>query len=543
MLDLLWYPRWIWFMLLDARQLPENETLDADLCIVGGGVAGITLALELIGSPLRVILLESGGMHYDERTQSLADGPVLGFQYDALANSRLRMLGGSSNHWAGHCIPLTPIDFEARPGIPHSGWPITFDDLSPYYDRAQPYFELQTERPYDFDFWAERIGINPLPFDPDIFTSIPMNESPPTLFGHTYADRLSRAENVTSYLNANVLQLEANETASQVNSAQVACIDGPRFTVRAKRFALCMGGIEIPRLLLLSNGVAAAGLGNSHGLVGRFFGDHAAVRPSMRFLAQRKLRDLDLYSRQHFFETGGVFPAIALSEATMRKEHLPGVLFHLIDSEVSPGEVSLWNLRDGMRKGEMPDYLARQVANLFTDLDGVTNSFYRQISGDREPLIDRPWYSPWLTFECTPNPESTVHLVEERDLFGQLRIGLDWRLTELEMRAVKRGTELLIQELGRIGIGRAWTDVLREDYTWPDFVARGKHHCGTTRMSDDPRTGVVDANGRVHGMSNLYISSSSVFPTMGYANPTLTIGAMSIRMADLFRAHAMSGEL
>ncbi|MGR3465071.1 GMC oxidoreductase [Limimaricola sp.] len=530
-------------MLLDAQELPDGEELEADICIVGGGVAGIILALELIDSPFKVILLESGGMYFDEKTQSLAAGPNLGFQYDALKDSRLRMLGGSSNHWSGHCIPLTPIDFEVREEIPHSGWPITYDDIAPYYARAQPYFELQTERPYDFDFWAEKIGLEPLPFDPELFTNIAMNESPPTLFGQAYAEDLAKAENVTTFLHANALELETNETATRVDAVQAACIDGPRFKVRAKRFALCMGGIEIPRLLLLSNAVAPAGLGNARGLVGRFFGDHAAVRPSLRFMAQRRQRDLGLYANQHYFDVGGFFAGIAVSDAALRREKLPGILFHIIASKASPGEVSLGRLYGGIRSGVAPPYLSAQVGNLFTDLDGVTNRLFRWATGDTEPLIDRDWYGPWLTFECVPNPDSTVHLVEERDLFGQRRIGLDWRLTDQELQTVKRGTDLFIRELGRLGIGRAWTEVLRDDYDWPAYVARGKHHCGTTRMSADPATGVVDAQGRVHGMSNLFISSSSVFPTMGYANPTLTIGALSIRMADTFRAAATTGEL
>ena len=530
-------------MLLDARQLPDGEVLEADICIVGGGVAGITLALELAGTSLKVILLESGGMSYDERTQSLAEGPLLGFQYDDLVDSRLRMLGGSSNHWAGHCMPLTPIDFEVREEIPHSGWPITYDDLAPYYERAQPYFELQTERSYDFDHWAEHVGMEPLPFDPDIFTNVAINESPPTAFGYTYEQALIDAPNVTTYLYANAQEIETNDTATTVESIRVACIDGPQFRVRARRFALCMGGIEIPRILLLSNAVATAGLGNGNGLVGRFFGDHAAVRPSLRFLAQARKKDLNLYAQQHYFEVGGFLPSLAGSEALLRRERLPGFVFHLFQGEASPGEVATGMIYGSLREGEAPPYLSSQVAALAIDLDGVTNRLFRWTTGDDDRLIEHPWYAPWLTFECIPNPDSTVHLVEERDLFGQRRIGLDWRLTEQEMLTVKRATQLLIREIGRLGLGHAWTEVLREDYDWPDYVARGKHHCGTTRMSADPSTGVVDAQGRVHGMANLYISSSSVFPTMGYANPTLTIGAMSIRMADIFREDAARGAL
>ena len=530
-------------MLIDSRQLPDGQILDADICIVGGGPAGITLALELARSSLRVVLLESGGMTLDDRTQSLYAGPNLGFQYDPLDEARLRFLGGSSNHWAGNCMPLTPIDFERRDWMAHSGWPISFDDLAPFYERAQPYCELQTERPYDFDFWAEKLGGTRLQVNPEFLTNVVVNESPPTAFGFTYEERLAQAENLAVYLHANVLELETNDAASEVTAARVACIDGPRIEVRARRFVLCAGGIEVPRLLLLSNKVAATGLGNGHDLVGRFFSDHAAIRPVMRVLLSDDIEPLSLYTAPRYFDVGGFMGTLASSEALLRREQIGGFIFHLFPDGMTPGELSLTSLVRSARNADLPPYLSTQIGNVLTDLDGATNALFKAFSGSRKNLVERDWLGPWLTFEVVPNPESRVTLVDDRDLFGQPRIGLDWRLTETEMRTVRRATEIMVHEVGRLGLGRAWTDALREDYEWPAYVARGKHHCGTTRMSDDPKTGVVDRDCRVHGVSNLYISSSSVFPTNGYANPTLTIVAMSIRMADHFRADAKRGQL
>ena len=487
-------------MLIDSRQLPDGHVLDADICIVGGGPAGITLALELAQSSLKVVLLESGGMTFDDRTQQLYAGPNLGFQYDPLDEARLRFLGGSSNHWAGNCMPLTPMDFERRAWMPHSGWPISFEDLAPFYQRAQPYCELQVERPYDFHFWAEKLGGSPLQVNPELLENVAVNESTPTAFGFTYEGRLRQAENLTVYLHANALELETDDSASEVTGVQAACIDGPRFEVRAKRFVLCAGGIEIPRLLLLSNKVATAGLGNGHDLVGRFFSDHAAIRPVMRILLFEETDALSLYTGPQYFDVGGFMGTLASSQSLLRREEIGGFIFHLFPDGMTPGEQSLTNLVRSAHGTGLPPYLSTQIGNVLTDLDGATNALYKEAFGSRENLIERDWLGPWLTFEVVPNPDSRVMLVDDRDHFGQRRIGLDWRLTETEMRTVKRATEIMVQEIGRLGIGRAWTEALRDDYDWPGYVARGKHHCGTTRMSDDPKTGVVDQDCRVHGI-------------------------------------------
>jgi len=114
------------------------------------------------------------------------------------------------------------------------------------------------------------------------------------------------------------------------------------------------------------------------------------------------------------------------------------------------------------------------------------------------------------------------------------RAKLDWRLTELDKRSMRTFYQLLGREMGRTGTGRVqirdW--LLSDDRTWPSFISGGWHHMGTTRMSADPKQGVVDANCRVHGLANLYIAGAAVYPTAGAVNPTLTLVALSLRLAD-----------
>ena len=135
--------------------------------------------------------------------------------------------------------------------------------------------------------------------------------------------------------------------------------------------------------------------------------------------------------------------------------------------------------------------------------------------------------------EQAPNPDSRVSLVEERDALGLPRIALDWRLTELDKRSLQAGHQAVALELGRTGLGRLQIeDWLTADVTtWTPTLTGGHHHIGTTRMSEDPARGVVDGDCRVHGIANLYVAGSSVFPTSGSANPTLTVVALALRLA------------
>ena len=497
-------------MIHDARALPDGIRLEADVCIVGGGAAGIALALELRDSPLRVCLLESGGHDYDPDIQDLARGHVAGRRYYKLHTTRLRLLGGSTNHWGGKCRPLDPIDFAHRPWIPHSGWPLDRAQLDPYYRRAQRLCRLG---PFEYEpaYWEEALGTRVWPFDSEVLrTRIFLLR--PLPFGRAYRRRLERAENVDVYLHASATGFELDAAGERVAAVEARALAGRGFRVGARRFVLAAGGIENPRLLLLSNGRRPAGLGNQHDLVGRFFMDHIWC-PWGRIRLSDPRPPARLYRDPPASREVAVHAGLSFTEAVMEAESLSNfATIPLLEEPAQPGV----------------EGIGAPLAAEISEMDRADRA-----AGDGSAagaVLLRNY------FEQVPDPESRVTLADDRDALGQRRIRLRWRLGEIDRRTLRRAHEILAAELGRLGLGRLRLEVTDDLAEWPPTTIGGHHHMGTTRMSRDPRRGVVDADCRVHGVPNLYVAGSSVFPTSGYANPTLTLLALAIRLADHLKA-------
>ncbi len=515
-------------MFIDARSLPPGETVDTDVCIVGSGPAGITLAREFAGRPFRTCLVESGGLDFDDKTQSLYKGKNIGLNYYPLEGARLRYFGGTSGAWAGRCRPLEPFDFETREWVPYSGWPLKRSDLDPFYARSQSVCQLG---PYEYEpeYW-ETEKRRRLPFKSDRIRTKIFQYSPPTRFGTVYREQLSSAPNVKTLLNGNLVELETTSNAQTVTRARIACLNGKQFWIKAKRFVLACGGIETARILLLSNKIQKAGLGNQYDLVGRFFMDHACPKTGLVFPSRSDISFAlyDLVQREHH-----MVASLTLSPETMREEKLLHACITLYGTDIasqSKGSRALRYLLNHLRKGEVPDEFWRNFRDVITDIEDVAVAGYRKLSGQRE---DEPVqaYGIEMMIEQQPNPESRVTLSTDRDELGQNRPQLNFQFSDSEKHTLRRTQEILGQELGRAGLGRVKL-TLDEDPEDAWYRVMGFHHIGTTRMSDNPKTGVVDTNCRVHGVSNLYIASSSVFPTSGFANPTLTIVTLAIRLAD-----------
>ena len=510
----------------DARTLEDGTVLDADLCIVGAGAAGIGIAREWIGGARTVLLLEGGGFDYDARMQDLYRGENVGLPYYPLHAARLHQFGGTTGHWAGFCSTYDAIDFAPRAWVPHSGWPITRASLDPFYARAQRVLELG---PYEYDAaqWQRRTpSLVPFPMDARAVWTKMWQFSPPTRFGRRYRSEIVGARNVHLFTHANVCEVETNESATAVSGLRIRTLAGKTLRARARHYVLACSTIQNARLLLASNRRSAAGLGNAHDVVGRYFMEHLEMPSGQLALTGTRPASTAMYDFD--FGTTKARGELALSAVMQRERQVLNATVSL--SPTTPGEVAKSTFQwmtperlEARRKADSAGQVARQPM-------------------DARPAA-RPADLPRL-FDLTtrqeqaPNPASRVTLGRERDALGMPRATLDWRLTPLDRRSFRAFYEVLGRELGRSGVGRVrmsdW--VTSTDESWPASLGGGWHHMGTTRMHADPKRGVVDASCRVHGVGNLSIAGASVYPTAGCANPTLTLVALSLRLSDHLRA-------
>jgi choline dehydrogenase-like flavoprotein len=513
-------------MLHDARAVPSGTLVDTDVCIVGGGPAGITLARELIAQPFRVCLLEGAGLRPDAGTTALLAGKNIGDPYQPLDRVRSSVLGGTTDRWTGTCRPLEEMDFETRSWVPHSGWPFGLDHLRPYYERAHSVCQLG---PYAYDAgdWQEGATRPALPLPASRVATAIFQFSPPTRFGRAYRAELTRAPNVATYLHGNAMELETEATGATVTRLRVASLGGASFAVASRLFILAAGGIENARLLLLSSTVHPPGLGNRHDLVGRFFMEHP--HPDCGdFIPSRPL-STSLYAT-HTVRGTRIRGALTVAPDVLRRESLLGSSL-LLQRRVPRAVTLLRRVFGAVRSRVVSEHDWHRVLDAWTaglarwqSGAGSSSLASRRVSAEPLRLLSRA--------EQAPNPESRVTLGPERDALGRRRARLDWRLSPIDRWSVRHTLELIGQEIADAGIGRFELALTADASSWPVPVRGGAHHMGTTRMHDDPRHGVVDRHCRVHGVSNLYVAGSSTFPSVGYANPTLTIVALAIRLSD-----------
>lgn len=474
-----------------AEQGRKLSGTECDLCILGAGPAGIVTALEAARArpDWRIVVLEGGGLAPGTPEDN---DPYQGTTSETaypLAASRLRYLGGTSNHWGGWCRPLDEEDFQARPHMPLSGWPIGRGELDAYYRRAATWCEIASDR-YD-------AGMLPPTGDGGILdlgsSKVLENRlfrfSPPTRFGTRYRDDLHASANVEVWLNASAVGLDFK--SESIASVALACPGIGVVRLKTKQVVVALGGVESARLLLLHRDRGGAASGLASPFLGRCFADHLGFMPA-RALLPAKLS----YQRQTH-ASGPLMPILCLNADVQKALALPNVF-------VMPTPQS------GVEQIDK-DYPHNQA--LAFNGSGYWN------------------YRMQFVIEPRANPDSRLTLTNERDRLGLPRVNLDWRVHPEDRRGGDRALKELALEVGALGLGRIRIHAPENgfDRERPSVVF---HHMGATRMATTNEAGVVDADCRVHGIENLHVASSSVFPAFGFSNPTLTIVALAVRLAE-----------
>jgi choline dehydrogenase-like flavoprotein len=530
-------------MLLDVRSVSDGSEFACDLCVVGAGPAGIAIVNRLRESGLSIIVTESGGFDLDFETQKLSKGESRGHPYYPLDACRFRVFGGSSYHWGGWCCPLDAVDFERKDWLARSGWPIGEESLKPYYADTARLLELPNSH-FDMQSWQHRLPA-PFAFEGSNFENAVIQYSPRTNFGEAYRPQLLAADNVTTLLRANVIGIELSPGSRSVGFLRVASLNGRRCTIRPRAVVLATGGLENARLLLSSQKDQPAGLGNEFDLVGRFFMEHLHV-PVAHLRASKAASDRSFYRRSNVANSkvrGLIVPTaaarirhrlLATSISLESASHSVGKQQLIRPSALGYGALRSYRYARAGWLGPLVRAFGRGVA-----FAASLPTRYRTLdmarsvgAGNESPNGNGPIFSLYVRAEQAPDPASRVALSNRRDALGVPEILLDWRVNQADTSSVLQWLELLKQDVSARGLG----EIMLPSEGWQHGISGGPHHMGTTRMSSDPRHGVVDEHCRVHSVDNLYIAGSSVFATGGYANPTFTLVALALRLADTLSA-------
>ncbi|HID83371.1 MAG TPA: GMC family oxidoreductase [Chromatiales bacterium] len=479
-------------MLIDLNQYPSSgSTSGYDACIVGAGVAGITLAIKLGKAGKKVALLEAGGLEFTEQSQDVYAGKSTDIEYSQnLQACRLRFFGGTSNHWGGTSIPYSEVDFVERDFFGLPGWPIPKSELDKYLEESKDTLDINGFTPLEIPDWDSEL-FNPL-----------ASATSPTRFGQKYQKELEESKNIDLFINANLTDIQLSNDMEDVIGLTVKNYNNNSFLFSGKTNILSMGGIENPRLLLNSDSQAKNGIGNNSDFVGRCFMEHYLI-------------DFGYFvGNKSYWEVGKATSIVSTTKFSL-------------ENKIGSSNIDFWMSESPHagygRKNEIKRFFRDNICR-----SDALAEFSRK-------FVDFPCPgngSVSANIEQSPNKDSRITLNNDKDSFDLRRVDISWTMSDLDKRTIRASAMGAAKEFARLDYGRVKLAdyLLDEDMDIP--VIAHCHHIGTTRMSATSEFGVVDKNCKVFGINNLFVAGSSVFSTGGHNNPTFPIVQMSLRLAD-----------
>jgi choline dehydrogenase-like flavoprotein len=549
-------------LILKHKSIAAGAVVDADICIIGAGAAGITLAIELGRNGIDTLVIPGGGLRYNSRYQGLYKGTSS--DGTPLERSRHRRFGGTTAVWGGRCIPFDQIDFEKRSYVEHSGWPISLGDLTDYYRRSQEYLDLGTNLSYDV---AEVVpdGPNHLieDFDDDVLLTDRVEKfSLPTNLGKKYYREIAASPTIRTIMDSHMTRLRSADASEEITTISCVTKTGTPFSCKARIFVLATGGLETTRHLLQAGVTDSEGVGNRSGLLGRFFMTHlsgviaeVAITPGRAVVNRYETDEDGVYCRRRLQLSGPAQEQAGILNFSSFLHHPP-----IQDAEHRNPLLSLLFLAKGFRAVafRIPaeysaglaygrfgprDYLAHLrnvVIGIPQLLFHAPELVYKRLMRRRKLpsiIINNKDNRFCLHYhvEHAPHLESRVTLADQLDEHGLRRLHVSMQYKDIDVQSILTAHNIIKERLERSGVG---TLTFLTDDPFEHIkkqIAFGGHQIGTTRMALDEEDGVVDVNCRVFGVNNLYVAGPSIFPTAGQANPVLTIVALAIRLADHLR--------
>lgn len=544
----------------------SEERLEADVAVVGAGPAGIVVALELARAGHEVLLLESGGEGFDAEVQRLGDtvgGDPLHVEMELAAR---RQVGGSSNLWGGRCVPFDEVDFEWRPILGESSWPVAYAEIARFHQRAADWC-LCGRAVFDAHGLPELAGREIVPGwrDGEVRASELERWSLPTNFGRLYRRDLSRTPGLRLETEVTVCEIVPRRGGSATGGRSVRCLravrkGGGRVTVRAKKYVIAAGGLGATRLLFASTSQDPDGIGNHSGHLGRWYMAHTEVRVGRVHFAT--LPEETIYAHERDRDGVYVRRRFTLTPAAQRRLGLPNVALWLVNPEIGDashgsGILSFVYLMliapfgrffvaEGIRQAHVkttrPTTVGAHLRNVLRDLPAAAvfalrfgyqrflrrgrkvPGFFVRSAANSYPLLYHA--------EHLPHRESRVVPTEERDELGMPRLQTQLVFGEEDVSSVRRVHEALDQALREQGLGRVEMIYDDTEAAVREQLFGGYHQAGTTRMSASPEDGVLDRQLAVHGFDDLFVAGGAAFPTSSQANTTFEIVAFAVRLAD-----------
>lgn len=517
-------------MIINCADTPSTNEFEADVAVIGAGAMGLALTANLLGSGLSIILLEAGDIQASSFNDAMLEADIIGHSFNgASISGRRRILGGTTSLWGGQFLEFPNNIFEDRPWIGESGWPISKDELTPFYRKIASFAGLN-EQEGNLDIWRKQ-GIIPPSYDSFLLDSEFSRWSPRPDFGKNMKKILQSSKDVELLLNASVSELRL-DTYGNIDKLLIRSANGFAASARARVYVLAAGAIESARLLLASNNQDDRGVGNRFGLVGRYFQDHislpvARIHPRSRRLFHEIYENFLLGATKYS-------PKLILSDHIQRDEKLLSVggFFHF-PSHGQDGVSALKAIAGQLKRRRKPENLKGLIKTIFANMPESLYLMYalkfeKRIRAKRQGDITLEVHA-----EQQPDYSSCIKLSRRTDALGMPLAQIDWRVNDRSRTAIIRYVEAVRSEFNRLSIAdvELFPGPLDSPHSFQFHLSDVYHQMGTLRMSIDPSAGVVNTNAQMHEVPNLYIAGCSLFPVSGYSNPTFTGLALASRLS------------